>query len=183
MGVQGTAIRKATKDSVELGRRQAVQRVFNKAREKLDQGGPDEAASFVGGATARDPNLRLEPEIAVLSRQLHREQVTEALRRVGRSVYGPDFNIVEEYAHGKGMIFDIALWRTDNPARVVCVDLITTSERVPRYRIEGLIAKLDVAGTPGIIVMTQPLSEETIGEASCKPEKAPGHPVHDLARP
>jgi hypothetical protein len=86
MGVQGTAIIKAGKDSVELDRRLAVRRVIEKAEERVENN-PDEAAGLVEAAWEVFPSLAHDVNLQNLSADIYEQQ---ALRALERAVFALD---------------------------------------------------------------------------------------------
>jgi hypothetical protein len=61
LSVQGTAIRRANRDSVELDRRASPRQIAREAATLLEEEGPIEAEAFIEGASAAAPSLMRSP--------------------------------------------------------------------------------------------------------------------------
>lgn len=64
ISVQGTAIRRANKDSVELDRRTAPKLVFRQAEKVLEENGTVGARQFIDGAVTSNPMIVDSPQLA-----------------------------------------------------------------------------------------------------------------------
>ncbi|MGI9002759.1 MAG: hypothetical protein ACR2GH_14030 [Pseudonocardia sp.] len=81
MAIQGTPIRKASEESLEMADREAVDRTVGKAKVKLKEEGPGEARAVLEGATAARPDITDSPGFRRFSASVYEEEVQQAIMR------------------------------------------------------------------------------------------------------
>ena len=80
MGIQGTPVTRASKDSVELASR--PEEIALKAKKIAEEGDPKDGQAFLEGAVSADPNLRSSPAIRNATGELYEMQVRHALELI-----------------------------------------------------------------------------------------------------
>jgi hypothetical protein len=88
LAVQGTAIRRATRESVELERRARPVEVAEKALEKSEAGDSDQAQAYIEGAADADPAIASAPVVQDTSALLYVRRVAQALVRLANASDG-----------------------------------------------------------------------------------------------
>jgi hypothetical protein len=78
IGVQGTPISRASKDSVELRDREVVKTTA----EIADKNGPEEAENYLRGAVSADPRLLSVSSVVHMTWELYEMRVRHALERI-----------------------------------------------------------------------------------------------------
>jgi hypothetical protein len=154
MGVQGTAIRRATKDSGELERRLKPAEVAEKAKEKLEDEGPAQAEAYIEGARSLDPGLARDPGIQYVSEAAYQEQVLQA---VARLLHASDVDVDTYMLHPNYRIekfsFDIAVAKRDGNWPLLLIEAYPGNDYWPwSHRIQQIAARIKAVGHPGLIV-------------------------------
>lgn len=156
MGIQGTAIKRATKDSVEWERRR--QKRFDtavQAGEILEERGPDEAELFIEGAKAADPGITSEPAVRRLDGILFERQVLDALKRtIPRAGLDPARYRISSRIDVHGPEIDIVVSDKEDglPKLFIEVKMLPTQGSRILRSMQNAIEQLSQYGKPGLIV-------------------------------
>jgi hypothetical protein len=86
MGVQGTAIIKAGKDSVEMERRWQANKLAKRAEELVRDNKPDAAAELAAAAAQVDPRMGDSQRLRRLNKTIYCYQALEALQRASQEM-------------------------------------------------------------------------------------------------
>lgn len=81
LAVQGTPLRSASRDSIELDDRQAVDRLAEKAEGELEEDEPERARATIEGASTVRPDLQQNPRLVRLSERAYKREIFHALER------------------------------------------------------------------------------------------------------
>jgi hypothetical protein len=155
LAVQGTAIRRATRESVELERRSAVRKVVNEARERIDAGEPDVAQAYIEGAADTDPAVATDAAIRDVAADAYVQRVGQAISRVVNASASYEVSLSRDYADAR--IRD----RRDPNGPVI--EVYCKHLQLPRARaisarwLRGVFDRFRRAG-PTLIVSNYPLS-------------------------
>ncbi|OLT19359.1 hypothetical protein BJF78_36220 [Pseudonocardia sp. CNS-139] len=82
IAIQGTAIRRATTQSIDLARRASSARTVDSVKEALADGNTDLARGVIEGAKAADPGLDVAPAVRLLREQHYAREAMDAVRRI-----------------------------------------------------------------------------------------------------
>ena len=159
IAVQGTPVRKASKDTIELAKRGEIDRVAHKASDKLEEEGPDAARDIIEGAAAVRPGIKDEPPLRSIGGVAYREGLRKGLFRAVRTLTAYEVT-VEEFTAGDSM-FDYLINLPGRPDKSILVEVVhRTNERDATVRIAAALAKIRSAGHPGMIVSNGYLTNE-----------------------
>jgi hypothetical protein len=123
MAVQGTAIIKAGKDSVELERRKKALDLSERAAEKLEQKDLPAADAYQEAAKAVDPSIRSDPAFRAVDERIYTSAAIEAVLR----------NLIRlEKALGLGRPFNVGMLpnSSNSSAYLTVTDDADASRRV-----------------------------------------------------
>jgi hypothetical protein len=162
MGVQGTAIIKAGKDSVELERRQAGQKILKRAVE-IAENDPGEASELIEAAKAVDPPLRSDPAVRELSYRIYETEIGKAIRRAAerltdrrRSPIAIDFNAMVKRREVDALIYDSA-----RPEHAAAIELKATSRSyLSPAQIDAYVGKAKSMNMPVLLVSNANLPQQ-----------------------
>lgn len=128
LAVQGTAIRKASKNSVELDPRDAVGRTLVKANDFYQEKGPSEARAIIEGAATARPEIKNDAAFQIAGSVWYEEQARDALRRglarASDSEARIELNPVIEGEH-----FDAEVIFPDKPDKRILVEALYTTRK------------------------------------------------------
>jgi hypothetical protein len=157
LAVQGTAIRRATRESVELERRSVVRKVVNEARERIGAGEPDEAQAYIEGVADTNPEVATDAAIRDVAADAYVQRVSQAISRVVDASASYEVSLSRDYADAR--IRD----RRDPNGPVI--EVYCKYLRFPRAQaisarwLRGVFDRFRRAG-PTLIVSNYPLSAE-----------------------
>jgi hypothetical protein len=159
IAVQGTAVRKAAKDSVELERRWAIARVAETAEEVLDEDGPDSARAVIEGATAARPEIRNDPQISAVDALVYSGAVYDAIFRVmhGLEGYG-QLGLSQDPTSGPS--FDAAIASTAHPGNAIVIEILYAhGDRMGSDRVRRVANKIRTIRRRGLIVANKTMTK------------------------
>lgn len=117
MAVQGTAVRRLTRDGGDFAERAAAERrAVDEIQQTYEDEGPKAAQAALEGATAARPELAQSPALGVINAQLHEREVIDAVRVAWRNViherYGDEVHFIwtstdEEVAPSVDALFGV----------------------------------------------------------------------------
>lgn len=155
IAVQGTAIRRATRESVEMDPR--VAEVAMRAEEVLEDRGPGEAAAFIEGAKTSDPAIESQLRFHILNPRLYDQQVLEAVDRIALEAFNGEITIDREVRRA-GFHFDALIRSTTPPVRELLVEAMYSRDRPRSDRLDARRAQSLASGLPGIIVTNRQMA-------------------------
>jgi nucleotide-binding universal stress UspA family protein len=161
LAVQGTAIRRATRESVEMDPRAARKRVIEKAQEVLEEHGIEKAEAFVDGATTRDPSLIGDERVVNFNGQLFEENVFAQINTLDLSGYGLQYKlIVSREVRVQSYRFDAVIKRADREDAWIVAEAIYTSRPfVSNNKLRLTIARMQDVRRPGLIISNRRMSK------------------------
>ena len=173
MGVQGTAIIKAGKESVELERRSQARKLTDRAEELVEEKKPDAAAELVEAAKAVDPSLKHDANLRHLSGEIYERQVLDAIQRTVQTISasapaggGQQLSLIVDPPirglSGRVNRLDALVSASGDPQRIVGIEIKNTArsnlaDQVVYQALE-LFREADVPGivvsnrTPGLVI-------------------------------
>ena len=163
MGVQGTAITKASKESVELERRRAGLKVLEKAAERIEAEEPDEAKELAEAAQEVDPSLAHDPSFSTLTVEIYRQQVFNAFPDVRRAVesellddgrrLGVEVNLT---LHGRRKLDIMLVGGGGGLESRVAIKIAKAGGRnLPAFSVRGALQIFKDWRVPGLIISNQ----------------------------
>lgn len=155
LAVQGTAIRRATRESVEMERRSAPRRIVTEAREKINAGEPDQARAYIEGASESSPEVADDDRVLLAAGYAYAEQISETLLRLARRK--PNFDVIIGRQHAEVFVRN----RMDPDRAAIRVDAKYTLRRRQHYTsLSWLRAHFERARqvSPAVVVSNFPLS-------------------------
>ena len=169
MAVQGTAVRRITKDGGDFADRAAEQRAVDSVQITLDERGPEAARAAIDAATAARPQLEQSPAISAMNGQLYERSAIDAIRAAWRNTINGDR---EDQGQGPSQWTTM---RTETPDGVdaifgadgaespqIAVEVIyTRTGAISRDRLANNIAKLDALKIPYLIVSSSRRTAQT----------------------
>lgn len=161
LAVQGTAIRRATRESVEMDPRAARKRVIEKAQEVFEEHGIEKAEAFVDGATTRDPSLIGDERVVNFNGQLFEEHVFAQINTLDLSRCGLQYKlIVSREARVQSYRFDAVIKRADREDAWIVAEAIYTSRSfASNNKLRLTIARMQDVRRPGLIISNRHMSK------------------------
>lgn len=151
MGVQGTAIRRASKDSVEMEQRARRAQVVSQAEEVLQTEGPEQAEAFIEGASAIDPELAKSRWLAGVRGEIYHSQVIAQLIEIVNSRFHDMFDVlVNHWVDGRE--YDAVLRSKAKTDNQIVVDL-----HIGGRAFANGIRKLQGVSGPALLIVDTPL--------------------------
>ena len=154
MAVQGTAVRRITKEGGDFAERAAAEkRVYKSIELTREEDGPEAGQAALQAAIAARPDLSDSPVLSAVNDQLYVELIIFRIQYVWRARYGTSLMI-------NRLIFDDANYdavirRSDSsaPDRTVTLTVLhTTTSQVRPKRVLNLIERSRDAIVPNIVV-------------------------------
>ncbi|MCA1600820.1 MAG: hypothetical protein LC776_03925 [Acidobacteria bacterium] len=182
MAVQGTALRRLTKDGGDFADRALEQHTVNKVQEALEEQGPKAAQAALDAATAARPALERSPAVAVINGHLYEREAIDAVRAAWR-------NVIKRRATGS------FTWTAMNEEPDLGVDAIFSVEGAekPKIAVEvlyshdtlltpdrlgGRLRRMDRYGIPYLIVSSERASPRAWKMWKDLPRAVPRQFVH-----
>jgi len=173
IAIQGTPLRSASRESIELSERQVVDLVAEKAENELEEDEPERARATIEGASAVRPDIEKDPRLLQLTAKALKREVVRAIERAVVKAVGATNRIVTTQRPGKfaGAEFDALIevgqkgdyGGADSPHKRVVVEVsIAVSGRVFGTKKLGHdLAKFALVADEAalLLVSNQPLSE------------------------
>jgi hypothetical protein len=155
MGVQGTAIVKASKDSVELERRRTARELTSKAEDALERNAIDQAEAYVEAVRTVEPLAVADPRFRLLSASVYEQKVIEALAQAveivgrGRLQLMPGIRTASHW-------FDATISDRENPGRAIVVEIKAVSRErfAPNVLVQQLLEQVKAAKLPCLLLIT-----------------------------
>jgi len=165
MAVQGTMVRRITKDGGDFADRAAEQRTVDSLKITLDDRGPTAARAAIEAATAARPQLEQSAGIAAMTGQVYEASALDAIRAAWRNTVNlgdqdpsPWTTMRTETPEGVDAIFGVD--GRDSPQIAVEI-LYTRNGAISRDRLAKNMAKLDNLGVPYLIVSSNRRTAQT----------------------
>ena len=176
IAIQGTPLRSASRESIELSERQVVDLVAEKAENELEEDEPERARATIEGASAVRPDIEKDPRLLQLTAKALKREVVRAIERAVVKAVGATNRIVTTQRPGKfaGAEFDALIelievgqkgnyGGADSPHKRVVVEVsIAVSGRVfGTKKLRHDLAKFALVADEAalLLVSNQPLSE------------------------
>ena len=161
MGVQGTAITKAGKDSVELERRREARKVLSEAVEAVEQEEPEQAAELVREAKSIDPSLASDPGVRYLNSQIYEREVYDAIRRQVGQLLGEgqldasDVDFDPNVRYSDRQVDALITLRGGERTQQIAIEIKRTSTSPSNWsrRIREGVSQLRLIGLPGLLIV------------------------------
>lgn len=194
MAVQGTAVRRITRDGGDFADRAgAEERTVDNVQQTLDEQGPEAAQAALSAATAARPDLRGSAAVGALSAQLYEREAIDAVRAAWRNVIRRryDTETVMNWASTTtetgdarfDAIFGAELVRADrevsDPPKIA-LDVVYSRAggRLDASRLGHRILRLNEAGLPYLIVSAAPTTVAGREQWKLYPRPVPRQLVH-----
>lgn len=159
LAVQGTAIRRATRESVEMDRRAGRKRVTEKAQEVLEEQGADKAAAFIAGATTRDPGLISDSRVVGFNAQLFEESVIAQISALGLNKFEYKLSVSRD-VRVRSYRFDAVIKRLDREDAWIVAEVKYTSHPFVRSdNLQHTMARIQAIRRPGLIISNRHMSQ------------------------
>jgi hypothetical protein len=175
IAIQGTPLRSASRESIELSERQVVDLVAEKAENELEEDEPERARATIEGASAVRPDIEKDPRLLQLTAKALEREVVRAVERAVLKAVGATNRIVSTEYPWKfaGAEFDALIelievgqrgdYGADSPHKRVVVEVsIAVSGRVfGTKKLRHDLAKFALVADEAalLLVSNQPLSE------------------------
>ena len=195
MAIQGTAVRRITRDGGDFAERTvAEERTVDNVQQTLDERGVGAAQAALDAATAVRPDLLLSPAVGALSAQLYEREVIDAVRTAWRNVVLRKYDspsvlnwastTTETSDSGFDAIFGVELaqdgGRDAAPIQPkLALDVVYTLRgRLESARLGLRILRLNQSGLPYLIVSAVPPTVMTREQWKAYPKTVPRQLVH-----
>lgn len=148
IAIQGTAVRRANKESVELERRASPREIVREAKQILATEGPYEAGAFIEGAALVDPKLAQSSVIQDVQASI-RDSLSylSAVKAAIRTVAGHVVGVFDNRGSDDG--YDFVLMPKGN-ARVPMIACVVKYHSLESNHVAQLGANFDTANRMGI---------------------------------
>jgi hypothetical protein len=158
LAVQGTAIRRATRESVEMDVRVGRRRVAVKLLEVLDKQGADKAEAFMEGATTRDPGLIGDARVVAFNGQLFEKSVIAQIEALGLNRFEYEINVSRD-VRVQSYRFDAVIQRLDRKDAWIVAEVTYTSRPfAPSVKLQPIMARIQAIRRPGLIISNRHMS-------------------------
>ena len=158
MAVQGTAVRRITREGADLADRDIERATADKVQATMEDQGAAAAQAALEAATAARPELESSPAVRVLNAQLYEREAIGATREAWRNFIGRrvdnDAQLRHSYMNlevdrGIDALFGIA----DEPDPKMALDVMYSRDAtINPSRLADRILRLNQLGTPYLIV-------------------------------
>jgi hypothetical protein len=186
MAVQGTAIRRITKEGGDFADRSAERAAVERVQATLEDKGTSAAQAALDAATAASPDLERSPAVGVISATLYERvalnTVGEAWRKVvARAARAATEPVVTwssiDVEPDRGIDAVLTAEGIEMPSLAVEV-AYTQDSLFPRNRLAGLLRKLDQVGSPYIVISSSRASPTAWEAWQYSPRATPRQFVH-----
>lgn len=161
IAVQGTAIRRANRESIELDPRARSAKVEQRARAVLVERGPESADEFVMGAITTDPDIERTPRMSELQRTIRQAmdyelRVADKIRQIR-----PD-DLPFERARASDLHADLVLLTAAGAPRLGLITIFSEARRSSESdQIRRTMARISASRIPVLVVSnSQAMVEE-----------------------
>lgn len=166
MAVQGTAVRRITRDGGDFADRIVEERTVEAIQATYEDQGPQAAQAALDAATAARPQLERSPAVAVMNAQFYERSALESVRAAWRDTVNRRLpgatplwtTMNEESPLGVDATFGVE--GADEPRMAVEI-LYSSRGPVSRDRLANQLAKLDRLRIPYLIVSSSRATAQT----------------------
>jgi hypothetical protein len=159
LAVQGTAIRRATRESLELDPRTARTRVIKKAPEILKEEGADKAEAFMEGAITRDPGLIGDERVVAFNARIFEESVIAQIEALGLDKFEYKLSVARE-VRIQSYQFDAVIKRLDREDAWIVAEVMYASQRFTGSgKLQSTMARVQAIHRPGLIISNRHMSQ------------------------
>lgn len=164
MAVQGTAVRKAAKDSVEMYDREAVERTSKDVQDALEEKDYFTARAIIETAKEEHPAISRNPAIEVLDYAVYEKEVQQAIERVVPKIVDYEVTILTN-GYSDGDRFDLVIMGDKQYNDPVLVEILYSSTiAAPTQRIGRAKNRIRAAGNKGMIISNRYMTNVAISE-------------------
>jgi hypothetical protein len=165
LAVQGTAVRRANKDSLELDKRTLARKIAHEAERALSNGRIDDARNYVEGAIAGNPEITDLPEIARLEKEIwdltrYEAEIRSALLRVA----GPGTHVLSRQDSGDDWSDLLLLLNRNGDRKAISVVLLYYTGSHPARmlnHIRSTARRLKAYFSPALLITNFPITDES----------------------
>lgn len=164
MAVQGTAVRKAAKDSVEMYDREVVERATKEAKDALEEKDYLTARAIIETAKEENPGISHDPALEVIDYAVYEKEVHQAIVRVMPKVVEYGYTVMTD-GYSDGDTFDfVIVGNTQLNDPVLVETLYSSTLATPTPRIRRAKHRIRATGHVGVIISNRYMTNAAISE-------------------